>query len=103
MVKMMLLLAVGQLEEREFKRQDGSVKKITYRMLTLTDGVDTIYGETGERLINQIEASDQQLRLKLMEGHVYNCDFNIRATEYEKDGRKSRFVAITINKLFPFL
>lgn len=103
MVKMMQLLAVGQLEEREFQRQDGSVKKVCYRMLTLTDGVDTIHGETGERLIGQIEASDQQLRLKLLEGHVYNCDFNIRANEYEKDGKKSRFVAITINKLFPFL
>lgn len=100
---MMQLLAVGQLEEREFKRQDGSVKKVHFRMLTLTDGVDTIHGETGERLIGQIEASDQQLRLKLLEGHVYNCDFNIRANEYEKDGKKSRFVAITINKLYPFL
>lgn len=103
MVKMMQLLAVGQLEEREFQRQDGSVKKIKFRMLTLTDGVDTIHGETSERLIGQIEASDQELRLKLLEGHVYNCDFNIRANEYEKDGKKSRFVAITINKLFPFL
>lgn len=103
MVKMMQLLAIGQLEEREFKRQDGSVKKVSFRMLTLTDGVDTIYGETGDRLIGQIEASDQNLRLKLLEGHVYNCDFNIRANEYERDGKKSRFVAITINKLYPFL
>ena len=103
MVKMMQLLTVGQLEKREFKRQDGSVKTVQFRMLTLTDGVDTIYGETGERLTGQIEASDQQLRLKLLEGHVYNCDFNIRANEYEKDGKKSRFVAITINKLYQFI
>ena len=103
MEKLMQLVKIGPLTEREFKRQDGSVKKIQSRMLTLTNGTDTIYGETGERLTGQIEASDQNLRLKLLEGHVYNCDFTIRASDYEKDGKKGTFVNITINKLYNFL
>lgn len=103
MEKLMQLVKVGPLTEREFKRQDGTVKKIQFRMLTLTNGSDTIYGETGERLTGQIEASDQNLRLRLQEGHVYNVDFNIRVSEYEKDGRKAAFVNIVINKLHNFL
>lgn len=103
MEKLMQLVKVGPLTEREFKRQDGTVKQIKSRMVTLTNGVDTIYGETSERLTGQIEATDENLRLKLIEGHVYNVDFNIRVSEYEKEGKKSSFVNITINKLFNFL
>lgn len=103
MEKIMQLLKVSPLMTREFKRNDGTVETIKSRMLTLSDGVDTIYGETTKRLTNQIEATDDNIRLRLIEGHVYNCDFNIRATEYEKDGKKSIFVGINIDKIYPLV
>lgn len=103
MEKIMQLLKVSPLMTREFKRNDGTVENIKSRFLTLTDGVDTIYGETTKRLTNQIEASDDNIRLRLIEGHVYNCEFNIRATEYEKEGKKSTFVAINIDKVYPLV
>lgn len=103
MEKIMQLLKVSPLMQREFKRNDGTVETIKSRMLTLSDGIDTIYGETTKRLTNQIEASDDNIRLRLIEGHVYNCEFNIRATEYEKDGKKSTFVAINIDKVYPLV
>ena len=103
MEKIMQLVKVSPLMQRDFKRNDGSVETVKFRMLTLTDGVDTIFGETQKRLTNQLEATDDKIRLKLIEGHVYNCEFYIRANEYEKDGKKSTFVAINIEKLHPLL
>lgn len=103
MEKIMQLVKVSPLQQREFRRNDGTVETVKFRLLTLTDGVDTIYGETQKRLTNQIEATDDEIRLKLIEGHVYNCEFYIRANEYEKDGKKATFVAINIEKLHPFL
>lgn len=39
----MVLLAVSEKKQREIKRQDGSVKMLPYREVTMTDGVDTIH------------------------------------------------------------
>lgn len=100
---MMILQAVEDLQTRQFKRQDGSIQTIKFRNLRFSDGVDTIYGETSPRLIEQIETTNDDLVLRLIEGHVYNVDFNINAREYEKDNKKSTFVSITINKVYCFL
>lgn len=92
------LVAVGPLQSRDFKRNDGSIKKIEFRMLRFTDGFDTFYGETSERLTGQIEASDENLKLRLIEGRLYNVDLTVNARDYEKDGKSSTFVSIVFNK-----
>lgn len=97
---MMILMRVEDLQTREFKRQDGSIQTIKYRNLLFTDGIDTIYGETSPRLIEQIETTNVALQLPLIEGHLYNVDFSINARDYEKDNKKSTFVSITINKMY---
>lgn len=99
MEKLMQLVKVGSLAEREFKRQDGTVKKLQFRELLLSNGIDTIVGETSERLTAQTEANSDQLRLRLVEGHVYNCEFNLSVREAEKDGKKRNFMSCTITKL----
>lgn len=96
-------MRVEDLQTREFKRQDGSIQTIKFRNLLFTDGIDTIYGETSSRLIEQIETTNDALKLRLIEGHLYNVDFNINAREYEKDGKKSTFVSVNINKVFSIL
>ena len=99
----MILMRVEDLQTREFSRQDGSIQTIKYRNLLFTDGVDTIYGETSPRLIEQIETTNDALKLRMIEGHVYNVDFTVNARDYEKDNKKNTFVSITINKVFSFL
>ena len=86
MEKMMVLLAVSEKKQREIKRQDGSVKMLAYRELTMTDGVATIHGETSESLTAQIDSDNQAIKIPMLEGHVYNVRFNIRTATYEKDG-----------------
>lgn len=103
MQKLMILMRVDDLQTREFQRQDGSLQTIKSRNLLFTDGVDTIYGETSSRLIEQIETTNDALKLRLIEGHVYNVDFSINARDYEKDNKKSTFVSITINKVYNFM
>lgn len=100
MEKMMVLLAVSEKKQREIKRQDGSVKMLAYRELTMTDGVDTIHGETSESLTAQIDSDNQAIKIPMLEGHVYNVRFNIRTATYEKDGKKNSFVSVNIHQLY---
>lgn len=97
---MMVLLAVSEKKQREIKRQDGSVKMLAYRELTMTDGVDTIHGETSESLTAQIDSDNQAIKIPMLEGHVYNVRFNIRTATYEKDGKKNSFVSVNIHQLY---
>lgn len=103
MQKLMRLMRVEDLQTRQFQRQDGSLQTIKYRNLLFTDDIDTIYGETSPRLTEQIEATNDPLQLHSIEGHLCNVDFTINARDYEKDGKKSTFVSITINKVYVFL
>lgn len=96
----MVLLAVSEKKQREIKRQDGSVKMLAYREVTMTDGVDTIHGETSESLTAQIDSENPAVKIRLLEGHLYNVRFNIRTATYEKDGKKNTFVSITIHQLY---
>ena len=100
MEKTMVLLAVSEKKQREIKRQDGSVKMLAYREVTMTDGVDSIHGETSESLTAQIDSENPAVKIRLLEGHLYNVRFNIRTATYEKDGKKSTFVSITIHQLY---
>lgn len=100
MEKMMILKKVSQIMENEFTTTSGEVKKIRSRRLLLDDGVDSIYGETSERLFNRIEATNNDLKLNLIEGHVYNVDFTLQAKEYKnKEGKEDIFLRCTINKM----
>ena len=92
MEKLMVLSAVSEKKQREIKRQDGSVKMLAYREVTMTDGVDTIHGETSESLTAQIDSDNPAIKIRMIEGHLYNVRFNIRTATYEKDGKKSLFV-----------
>ena len=96
----MVLLAVSEKKQREIKRQDGSVKMLAYREVTMTDGVDSIHGETSESLTAQIDSENPAVKIRLLEGHLYNVRFNIRTATYEKDGKKNTFVSITIHQLY---
>ena len=95
-----MLLAVSEKKQREIKRQDGSVKMLAYRELTMTDGIDTIHGETSESLTAQIDSDNQAIKIPMLEGHVYNVRFNIRTATYEKDGKKNSFVSVNIHQLY---
>lgn len=100
MEKLMVLSAVSEKKQREIKRQDGNVKMLAYREVTMTDGVDTIHGETSESLTAQIDSDNPAIKVRMLEGHLYNVRFNIRTTVYEKDGKKSSFVGISIHQLY---
>ena len=100
MEKTLVLLAVSEKKQREIKRQDGSVKMLAYRELTMTDGIDTIHGETSESLTAQIDSDNPAVKIPMQEGHQYRVRFNIRTATYEKDGKKGSFVSITIHQLY---
>ena len=100
MEKLMVLSAVSEKKQREIKRQDGSLKMLAYREVTMTDGVDTIHGETSESLTAQIDSDNPAIKIRMIEGHLYNVRFNIRTATYEKDGKKSTFVGISIHQLY---
>ena len=70
MQKMMILMKVSPVMEREFTTSNNEVRKVKYRMLTLDDGIDSIYGETSEALCNRIDTTNEQNRLQLVEGHL---------------------------------
>lgn len=96
----MVLLAVSEKKQREIKRQDGSVKILAYRELTMTDGIDTIHGETSESLTAQIDSDNPAVKIPMQEGHQYRVRFNVRTATYEKDGKKNSFVSVTIHQLY---
>lgn len=100
MKAMMILMKVSAPMEREFKTTTGDVKKVPFRMVMLSDGIDSIYGETSERLTNRIDSTNNDLKLNLIVGHVYNVDFTLQARTYkDKEGREGIFFSCTINKM----
>lgn len=95
----MLLVKVGPVVEREFK-SGNDVKTIKSRMLKFSDGVDTILGETTERLCNRTTASNDDLKLVLIEGHVYTVEFTLNVRSYTtKDNKESEFFSCTITNV----
>lgn len=94
----MLLVKVGPVVEREFK-SGNDVKTIKSRMLKFTDGVDTILGETTERLCNRTTSSSDEFKLVLIEGHVYTVDFTLNVRTYTKDNKENEFFSCTITNV----
>ena len=97
----MLLSAFSENKQREIKRQDGTSKMINWRDVILTDGLDTIMGETAENLTNLINAQDENVRLKMEVGAAYNCRINLSVVAYEKDGKSGKFLKATIHQMSP--
>lgn len=100
MEKVMKLVSVSPVKQVEVTRRDGQRKTISYNELLLSDGIDTIYGETSENLTSQINATDPNLKLQLMQGALYNVRFSINAVEYTKDNVKTYWTKVNIHQLF---
>lgn len=95
---MMKLVSTTPTLEREFAKQNNELRKVKYRMLRFTDGVDSIYGETSEKLTERFD-TQTDLKINLLEGHLYNVGFVLRAQDYTKDDKKSVFQNIIITAL----
>ena len=95
----MQLVECSFKKQREWPRQDGTKELVDYYEVTLTDGIDTIFGETSGPLTKQI-AKDGEDKLRMIEGHTYAVRFNIRTAKYEKDGKKGSFVNVNIHQMY---
>ena len=94
----MQLVECSFKKQREWPRKDGTKELVDYYEVTLTDGIDTIFGETGVQLTKQI-ATDGADKLRMIEGHAYAVRFTINARKYDKDGKSGRFVSVTIHQM----
>ena len=98
MEKTLQLVECSFKKQREWTRQDGTKETVDYYEVTLTDGIDTISGETGAQLTRQI-ASEGADKLRMIEGHVYAVRFTMNARKYDKDGKSGRFVSVNIHQM----
>ena len=98
MEKTMQLVECSFKKQREWTRQDGTKETVDYYEVTLTDGIDTIYGETAGTLTKQI-AKEGEDRLRMIEGHAYTVRFTINARKYDKEGKSGRFVSVMIHQM----
>ena len=94
----MQLVECSFKKQREWTRQDGTKETVDYYEVTLTDGIDTIYGETVGTLTKQI-AKEGEDKLRLIEGHWYAVRFTINARKYDKDGKSGCFVSVMIHQM----
>ena len=94
----MQLVECSFKKQREWTRQDGTKEAVDYYEVTLTDGIDTIHGETGGPLTKQI-ASEGADKLRVIEGHLYAVRFTMNARKWDKDGKSGHFVSVTIHQM----
>lgn len=91
--------AISETKQREINRQDGTKKMLSWHDVILTNGIDTIIGETSENLTAQMDNPNPDFKLDVK---VDDCVM-VRATfsvmPYEKDGRKSHFQKCIINQM----
>lgn len=95
----MALKAFSEKKQREFTRQDGTKAVIEWHDVILTDGIDTIMGETTENLTRQINATDKDVRLEMKIGVLYNVRATFQVLPYKKDGKDSFFMKGIINQM----
>ena len=86
MEKLMMLQAVSEKKQRTSQKMDGSTKVFSWYEVIMTDGIDTIMGDTTEGLTNQIDSTDEKVKLNLNVGDLYNCRCTLSVVRYEKDG-----------------
>jgi len=94
----MQLVECSFKKQREWPRKDGTKELVDYYEVTLTDGIDTIFGETSGQLTKQI-ATEGADKLRMIEGHAYAVRFTINARKYDKDGKSGRFVSVNIHQM----
>lgn len=95
MEKIMQLMACSMKKQRTWTREDGTQKLIDFYEVKLTDGTDTIFGETGGALTARIESTDEQTKVRLIEGHWYAVRCNFNTKDWEADGKSG--VKVTVN------
>lgn len=98
MEKIMQLVECSFKKQREWPRKDGTKETVEYYEVTLTDGIDTISGETSGQLTKQI-ASEGADKLRMIEGHTYAVRFTMNARKYDKDGKSGRFVSVNVHQM----
>lgn len=98
MEKIMQLVECSFKKQREWPRKDGTKELVEYYEVTLTDGIDTISGETSGQLTKQI-ASEGADKLRMIEGHTYAVRFTMNARKYDKDGKSGRFVSVNVHQM----
>ena len=94
----MQLVECSFKKQREWPRKDGTKELVEYYEVTLTDGIDTISGETSGQLTKQI-ASEGADKLRMIEGHTYAVRFTMNARKYDKDGKSGRFVSVNVHQM----
>ena len=100
MEKMMKVAFISPKMQKEFKRNDGTTKLVDYYEVTLTDGIDTICGETSEALTALIDTTNEAMKVHVKVGYVYQVRLNIRTNTSKKDGSERRFIAATIHQMY---
>lgn len=96
---MFVLKSISERKERTIQRQDGQTRVLKWYDVTMTNGLDTVLGETSESVTNQIDATDENARLPMEVGRCYMCRLNLNVVEYEKNGQKSSFFKATFHQI----
>lgn len=99
MEKMFVLKSISERKERTIQRQDGQTKVLKWYDVVMSNGLDTVMGETSESVTNQIDATDENAKLLMEVGKCYMCRVNLNVVEYEKDGKKSAFLKATFHQI----
>lgn len=99
MEKMFVLKSISERKERTIQRQDGQTKVLKWYDVVMSNGLDTVMGETSESVTNQIEATDENAKLLMEVGKCYMCRVNLNVVEYEKEGKKSSFFKATFQQI----
>lgn len=99
MEKMMVLKAVSEKKQREIQKTDGTKKVIAWYEPIMSNGLDTIIGETSEALTGLIDNPDPNFKLELKVGTCYMCRFSINVVQYEKNNVKSYFTKIVFHQI----
>lgn len=99
MEKMFVLKSISERKERTIQRQDGQTKVLKWYDVVMSNGLDTVMGETSESVTNQIEATDENAKLLMDVGKCYMCRVNLNVVEYEKEGKKSAFLKATFHQI----
>lgn len=96
---MLWLKAISETKQREIIKQDGTKKLLSWHDIILTNGLDTIVGESSENLTALIDSRDENLRLPINVDDCYmvRCTFNVQA--YEKNGVTSHFQKCVIHQM----
>ena len=99
MEKIMVLKAFSEAKQREITRQDGQKSVITWHDIILTDGIDTVMGESSDNLTKLIDSKDPNVQLPMNIGDLYNVRLTLSVVSYEKNGQKGMFMKSNIQQM----